>query len=324
MRRDIQPSRFLITHYRVDERLPWPARTALHIVQAALKVNRLTATRLIHEGAVICRGRPITHTHARFEVGDEIEIDFVPQPVKPTKGKGKSRSPRFRIVYDDPQLMVVDKPAGLLTVPSRDREKNTLKSQIDKWLAKQRGGASSTCVQRLDRGVSGLLVFAKDPQTAQQLRQQFAQRKPQRKYAAIVRGHFPRQQGTFKSYLTTDPKTLNRYSVDDPEAGELAITHYRQVEKWQDVSLVEVQLETGRRNQIRIHFAEAGHPILGDPRYHPAEAEHPLWPFKRLALHAETLGFVHPESQEFIQFSAPWPQEFRDLRRKLVRDDAGR
>ena len=308
----------MIIHYRVDERLPLPARTAVNVVQAALKVNRNTAANLIHEGAVQCRGRTVTQTHARLGIGDQIEIDYIPQPAKPAKKKTKkaTTSRRFEVVYDDPQLLVVNKPAELLTIPSRHHEKNTLKSQIEKWLAHTGSSASAICVHRLDRGVSGLLVFAKDLGTAERLKDQFAQRKPRRKYAAIVRGHMDEERGTFTSYLATDERTLQRYSVPEAEQGQLAITHYRVVERWSDVSLVEVRLETGRRNQIRVHFAEAGHPVIGDPRYRPDEAQHPLWPFRRLALHAETLGFVHPSTGQPLQFSAPWPQEFRDLRRK--------
>ncbi len=159
-------------------------------------------------------------------------------------------------------------------------------------------------------------MFAKSYAVADKLREQFAARKPERKYTAIVRGEISNDQGTFRSYLATD-ESLNRYSVTDPAAGELAITHYRLKERWHDASLLQMQLETGRRNQIRVHLAEAGHPIIGDPRYRAELAEHPLWPLKRIALHAETLGLTHPETGEALQFSAPWPQEFRDFRRRV-------
>jgi 23S rRNA pseudouridine1911/1915/1917 synthase len=177
----------------------------------------------------------------------------------------------------------------------------------------------AVCVHRLDRGVSGLLVFAKSYDIADRIREQFAARKPQRTYNAILQGKMQQREGTIRSYLATDD-ALNRYSVNDPNAGELAITHFKVKELWSGVTLVEVRLETGRRNQIRVHMAEAGHPIIGDPRYRPLEAEHPLWPHKRMALHAETLGILHPVSQEMLEFKAPWPQEFRDLRRRLRRE----
>ncbi|MCC7339181.1 MAG: RluA family pseudouridine synthase [Pirellulaceae bacterium] len=305
----------MIINYTVPPNLPLPARTALHVVQTALKVHRSVAEKLLHDGAVSSRGRTLSQTHTKLDIGDEVEIDYAPQPTKLPKAKA-NLSARFEVVYDDEQIIVVNKPAGLLTVPTRKREPNTLQSQIRKWLERNQPGAKATCVHRLDRGVSGLLVFAKSYEVADKLREQFAARKPERKYTAIVRGVVSSDRGTFRSYLATD-ESLNRYSVSDPAAGELAITHYRVKERWHDASLLQMQLETGRRNQIRVHLADAGHPIIGDPRYQAELAEHPCWPLKRIALHAETLGLTHPETGEALQFSAPWPQEFRDFRRRV-------
>jgi 23S rRNA pseudouridine1911/1915/1917 synthase len=148
------------------------------------------------------------------------------------------------------------------------------------------------------------------------LRDQFAARKPRRTYTAIVYGQLLDARGTFRSYLTTDERTLNRYSVSEPLTGELAVTHFRRLDRFQDASFVEVTLETGRRNQIRVHFAEAGHPVLGDFRYAREHQQHPGWPHKRLALHAESLGLEHPITGEKLLFSAPWPAEFRAFRRQ--------
>lgn len=282
----------------------------------ALKVKRAIAEKLIHEGVVTCRGRTISQTHLQLQIGDELEIDYAPQPQATPKRNAKKRQERFEVVHDDEHLIVVNKPAGLLTVPTPKREANTLQSQVRKWLERQQPQAQAICVHRLDRGVSGLLVFAKSHEMADLIRSQFAARKPQRRYSAILQGEMNSQEGTIRSYLATD-EALNRYSVQDPDSGELAITHYRVKEAWKGATLVEVRLETGRRNQIRVHMAEAGHPIIGDPRYRPQEAEHPAWPYKRLALHAETLGIEHPATQEMLVFKAPWPQEFHHMRRKL-------
>lgn len=305
----------LLVRYSVTEQLPFPVRTALGIVQTALKVKRPAAQQLIHSGCVSCAGRVILQSHIRFQVGDCIEIQYAPQPVKSSKVDSSSNQ-RFEIVHDDASLIVVNKPAGLLTVPTPKRESNTLQGQLRKWLARQQPGAQAICVHRLDRLVSGLLVFAKSFEMADQLRAQFEQRKPERFYTAIVSGHLEPPQGFVRSYLSTDPR-LTRISSSDPSAGELAITHYSTRERWKDVSLLQVRLETGRRNQIRVHLADLGHPILGDPRYRPEQAEHALWPYKRIALHAETLTILHPVSGELLRLVAPWPQEFRDLRKRL-------
>lgn len=308
----------MIIRFKVPENLPPPVRTVVGVVQMALKVKRKVAEQLIHEGGVTCQGKPLLQTHLRVEVGQILEMDYAPQPVQGPKSRGCNTA-RFQIVHDDDWFIVVNKPAGLLTVPTPRRESNTLQSQIRKWLSRQQPGAQAVCVHRLDKLVSGLLVFAKNFEAADLIRAQFEERKPQRLYAAIVAGKPSRPAGTIRSYLSTDDD-LNRRSSDNPECGELAITHYRVKEVWQGVSLLEIQLETGRRNQIRVHMADLGHPVLGDPRYHRLDAQHPLWPYERIALHAETLVIEHPVRGEELRFIAPWPDEFRDLRKRLRSD----
>ena len=148
---------------------------------------------------------------------------------------------------------------------------------------------------------------------ADAVQSQFSQRKPERQYDAIVTGHVVKQQGEFRTYLATS-KNLNRYSTEDEEDGELAVTHYQVVRNYPRtaqspaVTHVTVKLETGRRNQIRVHFAEEGHPVLGDTRYRSHLWKDIPWPHKRLALHASTLAFVHPTSCEMLRFNSPLPK----------------
>jgi 23S rRNA pseudouridine1911/1915/1917 synthase len=301
----------------IDARVPPPARNILSLIQSQLKVQRSIALKLLHDGLVSVNGRAIFQPHWKLNPGDLLEIEYTPQPAVATT-KQKSKRDPFEIAYDDEYLMLVVKPAGLLTVPTPKREGNTLIGNVNRWLERQQPGVQAYCVHRLDRGVSGLLIFAKSLEMAHALRSQFQARKPHRKYAAIVAGQVSATSGTFRSYLKTD-EALNRYSTNDPEGGELAITHYEVREQFADAAIVSVQLETGRRNQIRVHFAEAGHPILGDPRYRSREAQHRYWPYSRLGLHAESLGLIHPVTGEPLQYVAPWPQEFRDFRRKAKR-----
>jgi 23S rRNA pseudouridine1911/1915/1917 synthase len=152
------------------------------------------------------------------------------------------------------------------------------------------------------------LVLGKTQEIVHELKDQFAASKPEREYIAIVAGQMERPSGTFESLLATD-KDLNRFSTDDEEIGQLAITHYRVISVLSDTTLVQVRLETGRRNQIRVHFAEAGHPVLGDQRYRPEAAAHRHWPHKRLALHARLLGFEHPVTDQPLRFEAALPTE---------------
>src|SRR6185295_4031447 len=127
-----------------------------------------------------------------------------------------------------------------------------------------------------------------------------------RRYIGIVVGKVKPAQGTFRSHLATSA-SLDQYSTQVENKGRFAITHYRVLKEVQDLTVVEVQLETGRRNQIRVHFAERGHPVLGDPRYRPREARHERWREKRLALHAVSLGFEHPTTEEPMQFESELP-----------------
>lgn len=303
----------------VPPSIPYPARSLGSVLQNMLAIPASHSHWLIENGCVGINQRICRRVRERVEPGDILDIDWMPMPVAPPKGAKRqpSRSP-IEFLYDDELLCVVCKPAGLLTVPTRHGEARTLVSSVERRLRNSDPKAQVFCVHRLDRDVSGVLVLAKTLETAEALRNQFADRKPERKYIALIAGAMEPPCGTITSHLATDAD-LNRYSVSDPEQGELAITHYATKLVWNDASLVEVRLETGRRNQIRVHLAEANHPILGDPRYRSDLASHRAWPHRRIALHAETLAFHHPGSGEKLTFQAPWPQEFRDFQRAASR-----
>ena len=298
----------------VDERIPEPARNLASFLQMKSGLSKIEAAAVIHDGAVRVNGRAKMQMHCRLEVGDRVEFEFVRQPVASPQAKKASRE-SIQIVYEDESIVVVTKPSQLLTVPTLHREKQTLQSAMTKHIRKTIPDGQSYCVHRLDRGVSGLLVMAKSLEMAERIRDQFAARKPERQYVAIVLGSLDKSKGTIQSYLATD-ENLNRYSIADSSKGELAITHYEVAERLQDATIVTVRLETGRRNQIRVHMAEMGHPILGDPRYGRHHPEHPQWTARRLALHAESLGFRHPLNNQPLSFRSSWPNEFRDFRRR--------
>jgi 23S rRNA pseudouridine1911/1915/1917 synthase len=254
--------------------------------------------------------RVLSDTQRTLKVGDRVEA-LAPPPKKPEQIPIADRH-QIHIVYEDNAIVVVDKPAGLLTVPTPHREKHTLISMLARKLGDGKSAVGPTaeifCVHRLDRDVSGLLVFARTLELAKTVRNQFANRKPDRTYQAIVAGNIPSESGTFRSFLATDDD-LNRHSVKSPEGGELAITHYEVAERLADTNLVSIKLETGRRNQIRVHFSEAGHPIIGETRYRRQEAAHADWTLRRLALHAIALGFDHPVTGEPMSFDSPLPRE---------------
>lgn len=264
---------------------------------------------MVDHGCVSINSTPCNSTATAVVVGDVVSIRF--EPTQRYREKKKIWSDRtFTVSFEDEHLIVVDKSAGTLTVPTDRDEPNTLVERVSVYLSHSRGNREAWLVHRLDRDVSGLVVFGKQEQIATLLIEQFKQRKPQRIYTAIVAGVMQGGEGTFRSHLATG-KSLDRYVTrESSPTTELAITHYRVIRTMSDTTLVEATLETGRRNQIRVQFADAGHPVLGDPRYKTEEAVHPRWIRKRIALHAKSLGFEHPVSGEAVQFESPLPSAF--------------
>lgn len=240
--------------------------------------------------------------------GDVVSLRYDPaQRYRERKKRWDDRT--FKIIFEDSDLIVVDKSAGTLTVPTDQGEQNTLVDRVSLYLSHSRGKRQAWVVHRLDREVSGLLVFGKKEPVADALIEQFKQRKPQRFYTALVAGVMASDEGVFRSHLATG-KNLDRFAAPPSRKTELAITHYRVLKRMADTTLVEATLETGKRNQIRVHFADAGHPVLGDPRYGKERAKHPRWIRRRIALHARSLGLQHPVSGEAITFESPLPSAF--------------
>ncbi len=230
-----------------------------------------------------------------------------------------SRAPRragaapLDIVYEDRVLLVINKPAGLLSVPLPNKSAEpSVYDQLERYLRPQR--RRPFVVHRIDRDTSGVVVFAKDPRTQQALKKQFIQRKPERIYLALVYGHPNPGEGTWRDHLVWDRKALiqKRTHPRDPQGAE-AVCSYRRVEQFREASLLEVRLETGKRNQIRIQARLRGHTLIGERRYvFGPEQLRPI-PFTRQALHAYRLAFRHPVDDREMQFEAPLPDDLRAL-----------
>jgi 23S rRNA pseudouridine1911/1915/1917 synthase len=242
--------------------------------------------------------------------GDVVEIFPGEEKIKLVKPKSISTPKKLKVWYEDSNILAVEKPAGLLAMPTRDDAKKTLLEAVRKHLGLVGTDQRVYCLQRLDRDVSGVVVFAKDEPSYERLREQFQENKPRRKYVAIVAGKVKDESGTFRSYIATG-KHLKRFSVKSEKQGELAITHYKVTRRLAKETVVEVQLETGRRNQIRVHFSEAGHPVIGETRYSRMVARRDAWDGRRIALHANTLAIIHPITGQKLEFCSPWPQEFK-------------
>ena len=260
---------------------------------------------MVDHGCVSINGAICQSGATTVAVGDLVSIRF--DRAQRYRKKKKTWDDRtFTVSFEDDHLIVVDKSAGTLTVPTDRDEINTLVDRVSIYLSHSRSKREAWLVHRLDRDVSGLVIFGKHEKAATQLIAQFKERNPARVYAAIVAGVVSNDKGSFHSHLATG-KNLERYVTRPSPTTELAITHYRVLRRMSDTTLVEVTLETGKRNQIRVQFANAEHPVLGDPRYKTKLAMHPRWIRKRVALHAKSLGFEHPVSGDAMQIESPLP-----------------
>lgn len=300
------------------------------IVKAITGRSRSQVRGMCLNGCVSLNGQQASEPSTPVKEGDVIDVRFDPQRKyrETWLGKFQTKSPRglfqcktFSVVFEDEYLIVVDKQAGLLTVPTERHEPRTLVDEVSRYLGSRN---RALVVHRLDRETSGLVVFAKQSQVAGALQDQLRLRAPDREYLALVSGLMQQDSGQFESYLATS-RRLSRYSVENPSAGEHAITHFSVQERLFDTTLVRVKLDTGRRNQIRVHLSEAGHPIIGDRRYRPQLAKHPDWPHARLALHAHVLGFQHPVTGEDLRFLSEMPRSFQTfvkLQRRAAHESA--
>ncbi|MCF0191566.1 MAG: RNA pseudouridine synthase [Marinilabiliaceae bacterium] len=218
----------------------------------------------------------------------------------------------LHIVYEDSDVIVIDKPTGLCTiaVPGHP-EIPTAYHLVDQYV-KIAGGKRTRIwiVHRLDRDTSGLLLFAKNRESQDVLRHNWNDMVEDRRYIAVAEGIIKPQQGTYSSYLYEDPVLRRVHSSNHPDA-KWAVTHYYVCETGNNYSLVELDLETGRKNQIRVHLSEHGHPVTGDYRY-CAENN----PIRRMALHAFCLTFHHPKTGEVIDLQTAIPSDFL----KVVRE----
>ncbi len=217
---------------------------------------------------------------------------------------------RSEILYEDNHLIAVNKPAGILTVPIAGMKSANLQDAMDIYLQPQKRKAQT--VHRIDRYTSGVVLFAKSSRARSRLIEQFRNHEPARIYLALVRGvpnppeaelvhYMKRIKDGFRNVIVTE---------DDP-SGTRARLHYRVIEKFKDTSLVEVALDTGLKNQIRVQLTEIGHPTVGDRHYASDEEEEKL--INRQALHASRLEFIHPTSREIVGLEAEIPKDFKRL-----------
>ncbi len=305
-----------------------PIRVDKYMVAHMEKTSRHRVQCAIKEGFVQV-GEKTVKANYIVRPGDVIRF------VMPYRRRGVEILPQeipLDIVYEDEDVLVLNKPAGMVVHPGHGHYESTLVNALAFHLGISQGPDGEDermgiLVHRIDKDTSGLLAVAKNDESQLNLARQFFDHSIERRYVAVVWGDMPSDSGTVDANLMRDPSDRLRFcTVDDPEKGKRAVTHWKVLERFGFVTLVECKLETGRTHQIRVHLSSIGHPIFGDDRYGGTQIRQGTIYSKykqfiqncfelcpRQALHAKTLGFVHPRTRKFLLFDSQIPADMAAL-----------
>lgn len=265
--------------------------------------------KLLKSGGILLNGG-LPKRHHLVSAGETIEVT-IPEP---EESKIRAEGIPLKIVYEDKYLLVVDKPQGMVTHPAPGNYTGTLVNALLSHcddLSGIGGVLKPGIVHRLDKGTSGLLLVAKTDQAHKKLSKQFKDKTTKRVYMALVKGNVELDNGTIELPIGRSIKDRKKMAVKfDDENSKAAVTHYRVIKRFGDFTLLECRLETGRTHQIRVHMSYIGHPILGDDKYGSRGN------FKMPMLHAAVIGFTHPVTKKFMEFSSKPPKEMTNLIKK--------
>ena len=269
--------------------------------------SRNSTKSLLAHRQVLVNGAVQTRHDFPLHVGDQVTV-------LAGKGNVELRHPKLKLVYEDEYLIVVEKKQGLLTVPVNAGSKEMMVFSILKaYVKKQNPRNGVYVVHRLDRETSGLLVFAKSAELQEYMRTYWKELVKERTYVALAEGSLEKKEDTITTWFTEDKRNAMVYSSPVDDGGDKAVTHYkvlreRTMPDGNVISLVELHLDTGRTNQIRVHLASIGHPVVGDRKYGHGNT---YSPFDRLCLHARVLEFIHPATEQIVHFETAIPKDFQ-------------
>ena len=266
--------------------------------------SRNSVKSLLGSHRVSIDGAPVTQFNFKLYPGDTVIISS-----NPIRKKTRSNLP---IIFEDNDIIVINKPSKLLSVPSDNEKGSTAFRMVNDYLQQKDKHNRAFIVHRLDEDTSGVLMFAKNDKMARALTDgdNWNNSVKKRGYYAIVEGTLDKKEGTIRSYLKKNSQNM-MYSSKKKGDGQYAITKYKIIQESKDYSLADVDIKTGRKNQIRVHFGDLGHFIIGDDKY-----GEPSNPIKRLGLHAYELDIIHPFNNKLLKFKAPMPKEFLSLFKK--------
>jgi 23S rRNA pseudouridine1911/1915/1917 synthase len=293
----------------------WRLDRALAATVPSLSRERLKV--LTKSGALTRDGKAVRDPALKVK-GDERFTLAIPAP---EPAHNQPQEIPLPIVYEDEHLLVVDKPAGLVVHPAAGNRDGTLVNALlhhcGGSLSGIGGVARPGIVHRIDKDTSGLLVIAKHDKAHEGLAKQFADHSIDRRYLAIVSGVPRTAEGSVDAPLARSPQNRKKIAIVSAGKGKRAVTHWKRLELLNDAALVECRLETGRTHQVRVHMASIGHPLVGDPVYGRGKTAHRKLlnqlDFKRQALHAAHLGFIHPVTKGRLSFDSALPSDMQEL-----------
>ena len=285
--------------YAASKYIELPVReesTLLDFLLKQMGISRNRAKDLLSGRAVSVDRKLTTRHDTPLRVGEVVRVSRHRQSTM-------LLNKYVKIVYEDKNIVVIEKSEGILSMASSPKQ-YCIKKVLDEYFEKRHFKCTAHVVHRLDRETSGLMIYAKDIETAKILEDNWHEMVYDRRYIALLCGSMKQEGGTVQSWLK-ESKSLVTYSSPTDNGGKFAVTHYHRLKSSDDFSLVEMKLETGRKNQIRVHMADLGYPVAGDQKYGNGRD-----PIHRLALHAFRLNFIHPITHEEMQFETPIPKEF--------------
>ena len=288
------------TNYPVAE----PAELMAFLMAKIPGVSRTRVKELLSQRMVYVDKEITTQYNHQLRAGQLVQV-------AKNRHKHAFNSQWVRIIYEDAFIIVVEKKEGILTNVMPGKRQENVKGILDEYVKRQNRTFSVCTVHRLDRGTSGLLVFAKRRDIQKTFMDNWQDIVTDRRYVAVVQGEMEKDKGTVSSWLSENRMFVTYSSVYD-NGGKYAVTNYRTLKRKNGYSLVELKLDTGRKNQIRVHMQDLHHPIVGDFKYGSVEAEYgeKADPVGRICLHAFRLAFRHPITGEVLKFETPYPDEF--------------
>ena len=289
---------------RPDNIKTWTVKnggTILEVAASFLKDHTPTKLKsMLKHNQFAVNSMPMSQYDFEVHEGDTFSVNF-------DQSFQVFSNPRVKLVYEDEHILVINKGYGVLSMGTDTKKDGTAYSIMREYVKYHDPRAKVFIVHRLDRDTSGLMMLAKTIEAKEAMQHNWNNMVLNRKYIAVVEGEVKQQEGVVKSYLAENSQ-YEVYSTDDPSKGQFAVTRYKCLKATKSYSMMEVELDTGRKNQIHVHMKDLGHPIAGDRKYGAAHS-----PINRLALHAQTLRFVHPITRREMNFSAPIPSGFRSL-----------